>query len=141
MTNMPTGSNTLTIRKPTARSRLSNGADVLPGIDGRSAVARRYRDIAAALIADQGGLSRMSEARMQLCRRFAAQSVQAEALEARLANGEPVRIEEHALISSTLVRLASRLGIDRRAHKIVPDLGEYLDAKAKIVEHEKADAS
>ena len=54
---------------------------------------------------------------MQLCRRFAAQSVLAEALEARLTNGEEVKIEEHPTISSTLVRLASRLGIDRRAGK------------------------
>jgi hypothetical protein len=134
-------SNTLVVRKSKARSRISNGKEVLPGIDGRSALARRYRDITAALIADMGGVARMSEARMQLCRRFAAQSVQAENLEARLAMGEPVSIAEHSLLSSTLVRLAARLGIERRAHKIVPDLGEYLDAKAKIVEHEKADAS
>ncbi|MGA2795922.1 MAG: hypothetical protein ABSE69_20930, partial [Roseiarcus sp.] len=68
----------------------------------------------AALISDQGGRHNMSEARMSLIRRFAAQSVQAEALEARLTLGHEIKIEEHALISSTLVRLASRLGIDRR---------------------------
>jgi hypothetical protein len=134
-------SNALAVRKSKGRSRISNGKDILPGIDGRSAVARRYRDIAAALISDMGGAARMSEARMQLCRRFAAQSVQAESLEARLAMGEPVKVEEHALISSTLVRLASRLGIDRRTQKIVPDLGDYLEAKAKVVEPTKAGVS
>jgi hypothetical protein len=123
----------LEVRKTKGRSRVSNGNDILAGIDGRSALARRYRDITAALISDQGGLSRMSEARMQLCRRFAAQSVQAEALEARLANGEEVKIEEHALISSTLVRLASRLGVDRRIGKIIPDLGDYLEGKVALV--------
>src|SRR5215471_12058011 len=30
-----------------ARSRVTNGSDVLPGVDGRSLVARRYRDIAS----------------------------------------------------------------------------------------------
>jgi hypothetical protein len=66
---------------------------------------------------------------MQLCRRFSAQSVQAEQLEAQLARGEPVKIEEHALISSTLVRLAARLGIDRRTSKIIPELGDYIEGK------------
>ena len=36
------------VRKPTARSRVNNGRDVLPNVDGRSLVARRYRDVAAA---------------------------------------------------------------------------------------------
>jgi hypothetical protein len=79
----------------------------------------------------------MSEARMQLARRFAAQAVMAEELEARLAMGEPIKTEEHALISSTLVRLASRLGIERRANKIVPDLGDYLEAQAEVLEPEE----
>jgi hypothetical protein len=138
---MPAGSSTLSIRKPTARSRVSNGGDLLPGIDGRSATARRYRDIAAAIIADQGGLPQMSEARMQLARRFAAQAVMAEELEARLAMGEPIKTEEHALISSTLVRLASRLGIERRVRKIVPDLGDYLEGRAKAIKLEVAEPS
>ena len=79
----------------------------------------------------------MSEARMQLARRFAAQAVMAEELEARLAMGEPVKTEEHALISSTLVRLASRLGIERRVRKIVPDLGDYLEARAEVLKPEE----
>ena len=39
--------------KAQARSRLSNGKEVLPRMDGRSLVARRYRDIMCA--SDQGG--------------------------------------------------------------------------------------
>lgn len=117
-----------------ARSRVSNGADLLPGIDGRSATARRYRDILAALASDQGGADRLSEARSQLCRRFAALAVQAEHMEAQLTRGEPIDLQEHALIASTLVRLASRIGIDRRARNIVPDLRDYLDAKATETE-------
>lgn len=111
--NMPPGSAALATRKPEARSRVTNGADILPGIDGRSLMARRYRDIVAALASDQGGADRMSEARAQLCRRFAAAACMAEALEARLANGEAIDIAEHSLLSSTLVRLASRIGIKR----------------------------
>jgi hypothetical protein len=86
---------------------------VLPDVDGRSAVARRYRDITSAILVDQGGADLCSESRLQLIRRFAAAAVLAEQLEARLANGEQIDITEHAALSSTLVRLASRIGIDR----------------------------
>jgi len=63
------------------RSRISNGNGLLPGIDGRSEIARRYRDVVSAIIADQGGSDRCAEARIQLIRRFAACSVIAESLE------------------------------------------------------------
>ena len=119
-------------RRPDARrakSRVSNGTEILPGVDGRSLVARRYRDITSAVIADQGGLARMSEARQQLIRRFAAAAVIAEQIEAKLANGEAVNIQEHALLSSTLTRLATRIGIDRRMRNITPSLQEYLAMK------------
>ena len=74
------------------RSRVTNGVDVLPDVDGRSIVARRYRDISAQIISDQGGLDRLSESRVQLIRRFAAAAVIAEQMEARLANGEKLRL-------------------------------------------------
>lgn len=69
----------------------------------------------------------MSEARVQLCRRFAAVACMSEAMEAELANGKVIDIGEHCLLSSTLVRLASRIGINRTAHEIVPTLREYIE--------------
>ena len=74
----------------------------------------------------------MSEARSQLVRRFAALAVQAEMMEAKLARGETISIADQAQIASTLVRLASRIGIDRRARAIVPDLKDYLEGRATI---------
>jgi hypothetical protein len=58
---------------------------LLPDVDGRSAIARRYRDIVSAILVDQGGADQCSEARKQLIRRFAAASVLAEQMEAALA--------------------------------------------------------
>jgi hypothetical protein len=126
-------------RKPQAASRVTNGADILPGVDGRSQIARRYRDITAALAADMGGAARMSEARGQLVRRFAAAAVMAEEMEARLANGEPIDIAQHALLASTLVRLASRIGIDRVPKDVTPTLSQYLEAKQAAAERAHQD--
>ena len=44
----------------------------------------------------------------------------------RLARGEEIDVERHALLCSTLTRLAQRIGIDRRAKNITPSLAEYL---------------
>jgi hypothetical protein len=123
----PNDSSRITPRKPTARSRVSNGHDLLPNVDGRSLVARRYRDISNAILVDQGGVDQCSESRLQLIRRFAAAAVLAEQLESRLANGEQIDIGEHATLSSTLVRLAQRIGIDRVARDVTT-LGSVLRA-------------
>lgn len=123
------------------RSRLSNHRDLLPDLDGRSSQARRFRDVCRQLAADQGGLESLSETRLQLIRRFSALCVHAEALESRLANGERIDISEHSQISSTLVRIASRLGVDRRAKEIVPSLEAYLrENYSDEDENEAADA-
>jgi hypothetical protein len=113
------------IRKPSFRSRVTNGQEVLPGVDGRTTLARRYHDITAAIAADQGGVDQLSEARLQLVRRFAAAAVLAEQMEAQLANGEVIDIQQHALLVSTLVRVGQRIGIDR-IPRDVTTLGDIL---------------
>jgi hypothetical protein len=99
---------------------------VLPGVDGRSLVARRYRDIASAILVDQGGEDQCSESRKQLVRRFAAAAVIAEQMEACLANGEQIDVAQHALLCSTLVRVARQIGVNRVPRNITPSLHEYL---------------
>ena len=117
-------------RRPSKqRSRLSNGTKLLPDLDGRSAMARRFKDITSAVLTDQGGADQCSESRLQLVRRFAAAAVLAEQMEARLANGEEINIAEHGLLCSTLVRLSTRIGINR-VPKTIVSLHDYLEAAA-----------
>jgi hypothetical protein len=121
----PVRSGALVERPPTQRSRVTNGRDLLAGIDQRSALARRYRDLVSSIAIDQGGADHLSESRLQLIRRFAGASALAEQVEARLAAGEPVDIGEYSQLTSTLVRLATRLGIDRRQRDVTLDPLEY----------------
>jgi hypothetical protein len=126
--------------KAHARSRLSNGRDLLPDVDGRSVVARRYRDIIGAVISDQGGSEHLSEVRLQLIRRFSGASVLAEQMEARVALGEQIDMREYSLLVSTIVRVAQRLGLERRPRNVIPSLGQYLSNKqAHGVEGEPAE--
>src|SRR5262245_34211870 len=130
----PAGNPAITPRKPTARSRVSNGKDWLAGVDQRSSIARRYRDLMAEAIADSGGLSACSQARLQLIRRLAALSVQLEQLEAKLADGAEIDVTEYTVLTSTLVRVVSRLGLERRSRDVTPppSVADQLAHKAKL---------
>jgi hypothetical protein len=91
----------------------------LPGLDGRSATERRFRDLVNAFIADMGGLDRCSEIRLGLPRRLAATTVQAEMLEAHMVNGEAIDIATLCTLASTTVRLSQRLGLERRTRNVI----------------------
>src|ERR1700733_98422 len=128
----PARSKSTASRKVFAMSAVSNGHRILPDIDGRSMIARRYRDIASQIVSDQGGSDLCSESRLQLIRRFAAASVLAEELEAKLARGEQIDVSEHALLCSTLTRLASRIGVERRSKDETPSLQQNLRQRNEI---------
>jgi hypothetical protein len=51
-------------------------------------------------------------------------------MEADLVNGKRIDIGEHCLLSSTLVRLANRIGLSREARNITPSVSEYLEQVA-----------
>ena len=110
-----------------ARSAVTNHKDMLPGLDGRSATARRFRDLVNAVVADMGGLDRCSEIKLGLLRRLAAATVQAELLEARMVNGEQIDIGQLCTLASTTVRIASRVGLERRTKPVLPTVKDYLE--------------
>jgi hypothetical protein len=117
-------------RKACGRSRLSNDATLLAGVDMRSIVGRRYKDLIRAIVADQGGIERLAEARIQLIRRFAGIGCLAEAAEARMALGQEFDVGEYVQLASTMSRIAARIGINRTA-KDALSLKEYVTAPAK----------
>jgi len=57
-------------------------------------------------------------------------------LSKKLANCHSINITDHGLLSSTLVRLAQRIGIDRRSRNITPSLSEYLELQSKRIDAE-----
>ena len=116
------------------RSRASNSPAALISGDQRSAHARRFKDVAGALIADAGGAENCSEARLQLVRRLAGVAVAAESMEAALAAGEAVDLGLYATMCSTATRIAARLGLSRRARKIetLDDIIEEMTSDAQV---------
>jgi hypothetical protein len=109
----------LAVRKPTHRSRVTNGSKLLPLADGRSVTARRFRDLVDDISADLGGQAVLSEGQRQLIRRAAMLSAESERLEAMAARGEAeFSIELYGMICDRLGRLFGRLGLKRVARPV-----------------------
>src|SRR5471032_2251611 len=77
-----------------ATSRVTNGSKLLlPGVDGRSEIARRARDIFDAICLDLGGHDQLSEGQTQLVRRAAMISIKCEEMESHGAQGEQIDLD------------------------------------------------
>jgi hypothetical protein len=98
-------------RPLTVRSAVTNDPLLLRGVDGRSMVARRYRDVAIALADDLGGQDKLSEPSKILVRQAAALTVQVETLQTKIISGEDVNLEQLTRLSNVLGRTLQRLGL------------------------------
>jgi hypothetical protein len=99
--------------------------------DGRSATARRFKDLVEDICGDLGGAANLSEGQRQLVRRAAMLSAESERLEAMAVRGEPdFDIDLYGMICDRLGRLFGRLGLERRPKDVTPSLGAYLAGKA-----------
>ena len=106
-------------RSPTLRSKVGNGHKLLPMTDGRSATARRFKDLVEDIAADLGGKDRLSEGQRQLIRRAAMLSAESERMEALAARGEAeFDIDLYGMICDRLGRLFGRLGLERIARPV-----------------------
>jgi hypothetical protein len=114
--SLPDSTSVVTRMSRRARSRVSNGATFLEHVDGRTNLARRYRDILSQLTSDAGGDP--SEAQSLIMRRAATLGVWCELAEARMAKGEALDIAEFTAASNCLRRLLFDLGLERKAKDI-----------------------
>ena len=106
---LPAGRSDVASRAPTTRSRITNGKQMLAGIDGRSATARRYRDLVMSFADDLGGAVGLTEAQRALVFQAASLVVQSEAMASAAIRGELVDAEQTTRVANTLSRVVSRL--------------------------------
>lgn len=104
-----------TIAKPmlTTRSRITNGKQLLANVDGRTADARRYRDLCTSLADDLGGAAGLTEAQRALVRQASAVIVQSERLQASILRGELADSEQLVRLCNSATRILTRLGLKR----------------------------
>lgn len=138
------GSKSPTLSKAQARSRVTNGASLLPkGADGRSLYVRRFRDLIALHLADLGGPDNVSEAEKSIVRRAATITISLEKMEMRMATDDEdtpaFTLDLYQRLSNSLRRLLESVGLKRRAKDITPDLNDYLRTKASRTWADDAD--
>ncbi len=113
---------------PSFTTRKGNASFALAGVDGRSLVARLFREIYLNIESDLGGDT--TEAQRHLIARAATLALWCEERETELAAGGEFDAGAYATIGNALRRLLSDLGLERRARDVTPRLSEYLAGKA-----------
>lgn len=124
--------NTVEVNPKKGRSRLTNGRDLLPGVDGRSTWARLLRDVISAMYAHLGGEDLASEPQRMLVRRVACFEAELCHLEFAFAQAraegrapEAAELDLYSRMTSAQRRLLEACGLERRPREITLDPLEY----------------
>jgi hypothetical protein len=102
--------------RPVAPSKLYLTRDQL---DGRTQAAKLFDKLVSGIESDLGGRAALSTIERQLVEAFAGATVCLNSLNTKLALGQPIDLGQHAQAASVLVRIASRLGLSRRAREVL----------------------
>jgi hypothetical protein len=94
-------------------------------IDGRSKAAQQFDAIADGIAEDLGGIDQLSTVQKHLVEAFAGAALSVNDLNMKLLLGKEIDILEQSTAISTLVRVASRIGLHRVARDVT-SLGQIL---------------
>lgn len=95
-------------------------------LDGRTNAAKLFDRLVADIEADLAGHDQLTAIERALVEAFAGAYVSLAHLNTRLARGDAIDLSQHAQCVGAMVRVASRLGLQRRAKDVGPSLSEYL---------------
>jgi hypothetical protein len=95
-------------------------------LDGRTNAAKVFDRLVSDIEADLAGRDQLSAIERQLVEAFAGVAVTLQHLNTQLALGQQIDVSQHAQCVGAMVRVASRLGISRRARDIGPTLSDIL---------------
>jgi hypothetical protein len=122
----------LKARKPKRRRQAPRD---LP-LEKSSGAARFFQRMIRDIESDLGGRRHLSRIEGELVRAFAGAATTLQYLNLQIAIGEPSEVDltGYATIASTMLRIGSRLGLQRRPVDLVPSLDEYLSVAADTEE-------
>jgi hypothetical protein len=92
-------------------------------LDGRTAAAKAFDALASAIAVDLGGYSELTAIERALVEGFCGAAIVLQSLNTKLALGQDVNLSEHAVVCSSMVRIAAKIGLSRRS-RIVSGLIE-----------------
>ena len=100
----------------------------LDHLDGRTAAAKRARDLVDAIEADLGGADRLSEGERQLVQRAALLGALLADVKFRWVGGEPIDTTAYCTVINAQRRVLETIGLHRRALDVTaPTLADIVD--------------
>ena len=90
-------------------------------LDGRTNAAKVFDGLVVDIEGDLGGREQLSTIQRALVEAFAGTCLALYQLNTKLVLGEQIDLAQHAQAVSAMVRVASRLGLQRRAREVTPD--------------------
>ncbi|RVC64386.1 hypothetical protein [Mesorhizobium sp.] len=119
-----------------SRSRVTNGRELLPGLDGRSKWARRLHDLVANHVIDLGGATHVTQSQFALIRAAATTTIVLEKWELQFATEGTINMADllgYQTTLNSLRRVLETLGLNRvdPAANTAPalDLTKFTDAE------------
>jgi len=112
------------------QSRVTNGGELLPGIDGRSRWARRLHDLIANHVDDMGGPDNVSQAQYLLIKSAANLIILMEKWEVQFAQEDGASLPglmAYQTSSNSLRRIYESLGMTRTPQRQALDAGTPVD--------------
>jgi len=101
----------------------------IKGLDRRTAARKAFAALVAEIEHDLGGREQLSAIEKSLIQAYAGSAILLDDLNARVVLGQEIDVGTHAQMTSALVRIASRLGLQRRQRDVTPTVEEYLRSK------------
>jgi hypothetical protein len=89
-------------------------------LDGRTAAARRARELIEAIQKDLGGGDRLSEGERQLVQRAAVLGAYIESCEVKWLGGEAVDLADYLAAINAQRRVLATIGLERRSRDVTP---------------------
>lgn len=113
-----------------SRSHKANKPQLLTRdrLDGRRNAVQAFDKHAREIQNDLGGYDQLSAIELALVEAFVGASLTMQTLNAKIMLGEDVDLGLHALVAGAMVRIASRLGLQRRTRDVTPSLSDLLKA-------------
>ena len=123
-------------RHPRRHRRSRPQLPSLAELDGRTNSARALKQLIRDIEQDLGGADQLSTIERELVAGFAGAALTARSLNIKLALGQDVLPAELSQSVSTMVRVAHRLGHQRRQKDVTPSLSDLLHAKESVSRRE-----
>jgi hypothetical protein len=88
-------------------------------LDKRTNAAKMFDRLVSEIESDLGGANQLSTIERTLIEAYVGATITLASLNTKLALGQPIDLSQHAQTISAMVRVASRLGLQRRAREVL----------------------